>query len=198
MYKASGGKKADIISHSMGGILVKSFLALHHDVRHLREINFTVYEMTMFLTFEYLCNTFCTLFYFDFYALSPGSSVPVGLQFFEKYVNSWITIAAPFQGENFVFFAFLSLVVSYQTRHNVTIFCCSSDLKAECDNLVTRCSRVHHGLPAHRSRICQRLATTALCGQVEYASACMNLITTLPLTFQFGCISFYSPMNFQE
>lgn len=32
MYKASGGKKVDIISHSMGGILVKSFLALHHDV----------------------------------------------------------------------------------------------------------------------------------------------------------------------
>lgn len=33
MYKASGGKKVDIISHSMGGIVVKSFLALHHDVR---------------------------------------------------------------------------------------------------------------------------------------------------------------------
>lgn len=33
MYQASGGKKADIITHSMGGILVKSFLALHHDVR---------------------------------------------------------------------------------------------------------------------------------------------------------------------
>lgn len=49
MYNASGGKKADIISHSMGGILVKSFLALHHD-------------------------------------------------FFEQYVNSWIAVAAPFQG----------------------------------------------------------------------------------------------------
>jgi pimeloyl-ACP methyl ester carboxylesterase len=49
MYKASGGKKVDIISHSMGGILVKSFLALHHD-------------------------------------------------FFEQYVNSWIAVAAPFQG----------------------------------------------------------------------------------------------------
>lgn len=33
MYEASGGKKANIISHSMGGILVKAFLALHPDVR---------------------------------------------------------------------------------------------------------------------------------------------------------------------
>jgi len=49
MYEASGGKKANIVSHSMGGILVKSFLALHPDI-------------------------------------------------FEKYVNSWIAVAAPFQG----------------------------------------------------------------------------------------------------
>lgn len=51
MYKASGGKKADIISHSMGGILVKSFLALHHDVRLHRGINmhfFATYETTVF------------------------------------------------------------------------------------------------------------------------------------------------------
>eukprot|EP00249_Psilotum_nudum_P003534 c16952_g1_i1 orf=246-1667(+) len=49
IYKASGGKKLNIVSHSMGGVLVKSFLALHHDV-------------------------------------------------FEKFVNTWIAIAAPFQG----------------------------------------------------------------------------------------------------
>lgn len=48
-FNSSGGKKVNIISHSMGGLLVKSFLALHHDE-------------------------------------------------FEKYVNSWIAIAAPFQG----------------------------------------------------------------------------------------------------
>ncbi|KAG0557320.1 hypothetical protein KC19_11G119900 [Ceratodon purpureus] len=49
MYEASGGRKVDIITHSMGGLVVKSFLALHHEV-------------------------------------------------FEKYVNSWIAVTAPFRG----------------------------------------------------------------------------------------------------
>ncbi|KAG0564382.1 hypothetical protein M758_8G102500 [Ceratodon purpureus] len=49
MYEASGGRKVDIITHSMGGLVVKSFLALHPEV-------------------------------------------------FEKYVNSWIAVTAPFQG----------------------------------------------------------------------------------------------------
>lgn len=49
IYTASGGKKINIVSHSMGGIVVKCFMALHTDV-------------------------------------------------FEKYVKSWIAIAAPFQG----------------------------------------------------------------------------------------------------
>ncbi|KAI6684343.1 hypothetical protein NL676_030256 [Syzygium grande] len=31
-YKASGGRKVDIISHSMGGLLVSCFLSLHQDV----------------------------------------------------------------------------------------------------------------------------------------------------------------------
>lgn len=35
MYVASGGRKVDILSHSMGGLLVKSFLALHHEVPFL-------------------------------------------------------------------------------------------------------------------------------------------------------------------
>uniref|UniRef100_A0A0D6QU21 Uncharacterized protein n=1 Tax=Araucaria cunninghamii TaxID=56994 RepID=A0A0D6QU21_ARACU len=48
-YKASGGKKVNIISHSMGGLLVKCFLSLHKDI-------------------------------------------------FEKYVNTWVSIASPFQG----------------------------------------------------------------------------------------------------
>nr|KJB68839.1 hypothetical protein B456_011G158600 [Gossypium raimondii] len=30
--KASGGKKINIISHSMGGLLVKCFMGLHSDV----------------------------------------------------------------------------------------------------------------------------------------------------------------------
>lgn len=32
-YKASGGKKVNIISHSMGGMLVQCFISLHNDVR---------------------------------------------------------------------------------------------------------------------------------------------------------------------
>ncbi|KAI8524662.1 hypothetical protein RHMOL_Rhmol13G0165300 [Rhododendron molle] len=49
VFTASGGKKLTIITHSMGGLLVKCFMSLHSDI-------------------------------------------------FEKYVKSWIAIAAPFQG----------------------------------------------------------------------------------------------------
>ncbi|CAL9781887.1 unnamed protein product [Musa acuminata subsp. burmannicoides] len=49
VYVSSGGKKMNIITHSMGGLLVKCFMCLHSDI-------------------------------------------------FEKYVKSWIAIAAPFQG----------------------------------------------------------------------------------------------------
>ncbi|KAH6755669.1 alpha/beta-Hydrolases superfamily protein [Perilla frutescens var. hirtella] len=49
VYTASGGRKINIISHSMGGLLTKCFMSLHTDI-------------------------------------------------FEKYVKSWIAIAAPFQG----------------------------------------------------------------------------------------------------
>lgn len=31
-YKASGGRKVNIISHSMGGILILCFMSLHRDV----------------------------------------------------------------------------------------------------------------------------------------------------------------------
>lgn len=31
-YKASGGKKVNIVSHSMGGLLVQCFMSLHADV----------------------------------------------------------------------------------------------------------------------------------------------------------------------
>ncbi|KAF7003209.1 hypothetical protein CFC21_018568 [Triticum aestivum] len=49
VYTASGEKKINLITHSMGGLLVKCFMSLHGDV-------------------------------------------------FEKYVKSWVAIAAPFQG----------------------------------------------------------------------------------------------------
>lgn len=49
IYTSSGGRKINVITHSMGGLLVKCFLCLHTDI-------------------------------------------------FEKYVKTWIAIAAPFQG----------------------------------------------------------------------------------------------------
>lgn len=49
VYTASGGKRINIITHSMGGLLVKCFMSLHSDI-------------------------------------------------FEKYVQNWIAVAAPFQG----------------------------------------------------------------------------------------------------
>lgn len=32
VYTASGGRKINIISHSMGGLLIKCFMSLHSDV----------------------------------------------------------------------------------------------------------------------------------------------------------------------
>ena len=32
-YKASGGRQVNLITHSMGGVLVKCFMALYSDVR---------------------------------------------------------------------------------------------------------------------------------------------------------------------
>lgn len=32
-HQASGGRKVNIISHSMGGLLVLCFMSLHNDVR---------------------------------------------------------------------------------------------------------------------------------------------------------------------
>lgn len=34
-YKASGGRKVNIISHSMGGLLVSCFMSLYNDVRKI-------------------------------------------------------------------------------------------------------------------------------------------------------------------
>lgn len=35
IYNTAGGKKINIISHSMGGLLVKCFMCLQSDVTHL-------------------------------------------------------------------------------------------------------------------------------------------------------------------
>ena len=35
MYEACGGRKVDVITHSMGGLVVKSFLALHREVKDI-------------------------------------------------------------------------------------------------------------------------------------------------------------------
>lgn len=42
VYVSSGGKKMNIITHSMGGLLVKCFMCLHSDVRILFAIKPTV------------------------------------------------------------------------------------------------------------------------------------------------------------
>lgn len=38
-YKASGGRKVNIISHSMGGLLVSCFISLHGDVCFIYAVN---------------------------------------------------------------------------------------------------------------------------------------------------------------
>lgn len=99
IYKASGGKKINIISHSMGGLLVKCFMALHSDVKSpcILISNIFIYFLL-----------FLQLLHFKFVDLYLCNMAPLGaeikfilyffLQVFEKYVKNWIAIAAPFQG----------------------------------------------------------------------------------------------------
>ncbi|MBA0681013.1 hypothetical protein Goari_012676, partial [Gossypium aridum] len=67
-YKASGGRKVTIISHSMGGLLVMCFMSFHNEV----------------------CS-FC-------HVAVENLTIIYKLHVFSKYVNKWITIACPFQG----------------------------------------------------------------------------------------------------
>lgn len=39
-YASSGGKKINIITHSMGGLLVKCFMSLHSDVSELFPLSY--------------------------------------------------------------------------------------------------------------------------------------------------------------
>lgn len=54
VYNASGGKKINIISHSMGGLLVKCFMCLHSDVRllHIAFLNIKYFDV-FFLIFSH-------------------------------------------------------------------------------------------------------------------------------------------------
>jgi pimeloyl-ACP methyl ester carboxylesterase len=70
VYIASGEKKINLITHSMGGLLVKCFMSLHSDV-------------------------------------------------FEKYIKSWIAIAAPFQGTAF----WGPLIFKERNREIITYLC---------------------------------------------------------------------------
>lgn len=78
IYSASGGKKINIISHSMGGLLVKCFMSLHSDV-------------SAFVIFLFRVGIFTVI-------MHSFNCVAIELQIFEKYVKNWIAIAAPFQG----------------------------------------------------------------------------------------------------
>lgn len=49
IYNAAGGKKINIISHSMGGLLVKCFMCLQSDVTHLLNCLFRFYFILLFL-----------------------------------------------------------------------------------------------------------------------------------------------------
>lgn len=40
MYEVSGGKKVNIVSHSMGGLIVKCFLALYPEVTAEKSTSF--------------------------------------------------------------------------------------------------------------------------------------------------------------
>lgn len=102
-YNASGGKKITIISHSMGGLLVKCFMCLHSDVR----INiFLFLDLFLFLfSFSISYLPFHGFLVISFLAsasvllLAKSYNFMHVLQIFEKYVKNWIAIAAPFQGK---------------------------------------------------------------------------------------------------
>lgn len=84
-YKASGGKKVNIISHSMGGLLLRCFITLHHEVSTLL-ISLIIYPVCCIM------NAHLTNFY------TVALRCFIISQVFAKYVNKWICIACPFQG----------------------------------------------------------------------------------------------------
>jgi triacylglycerol esterase/lipase EstA (alpha/beta hydrolase family) len=84
-HEASGGRKVNIISHSMGGMLVLCFMSLHNDVR-----KFILLISCFMGHMQKVINSCATR--------GMTSDLTFCLQVFSKYVNKWICIACPFQG----------------------------------------------------------------------------------------------------
>lgn len=106
-YKVSGGRKVTLITHSMGGLLVRCFLALYNDVCAYQYIFFFGYLCKMPICCIPANYKHCPITYFDtlqgciwvstYILLNDVIFVCFG-QIFAKYVKKWISIACPFQG----------------------------------------------------------------------------------------------------
>jgi pimeloyl-ACP methyl ester carboxylesterase len=51
MFEASGGKKVDVVTHSMGGLLMKCFLALHPEVKFSRSFKHDAFPCSLLFLF---------------------------------------------------------------------------------------------------------------------------------------------------
>ena len=103
VYNASGGKKINIISHSMGGLLVKCFMSLHSDVRiYIPFLELFLFSLLPFhpISFSFKFGYFFLSWLLQFcFKVNSPILMHFVLQIFEKYVKNWIAIAAPFQGK---------------------------------------------------------------------------------------------------
>ncbi|KAI3952960.1 hypothetical protein MKX01_028652 [Papaver californicum] len=79
-YKASGGRKVNIISHSMGGLLVSCFLSLNHDVRYSLLLSLKVFE-------KYVNKWICIACPFQGAPGCINDALLTGLQFLEGFEN---------------------------------------------------------------------------------------------------------------
>ena len=101
VYKASGGKKINIISHSMGGLLVKCFMSLHSDVNFPHRL-LDQCSVLIFLVFIWMIKLLSDAS-LVFLWWKNSNFIPIFWQIFEKYVKNWIAIAAPFRGKWFYY-----------------------------------------------------------------------------------------------
>ena len=88
VYTASGGKKINLITHSMGGLLVKCFISLHSDVSACS----CILDLSFWFAMFNVLHSFA-----GFKTIAPFlNSVVFLLLVFEKYVKYWIAIVVPF------------------------------------------------------------------------------------------------------